>query len=111
MTESVEPKNPERCISPIGAVLCFSDECSTDTFRIFRDTNANGAREDTASDSVSKCRSSCLCNRDCVGFDFDTDRDECWIHIDERNVEPNRRNDAPGIDLYVREDSGMLDSS
>ncbi len=87
--------------------LLSTDGCSTDNFIIFEDTNANGAIEDTAAGTVSRCRESCRCDSDCVGFDYDTVNDKCWIHKNKDNIEPRRRNPAPGVDLYVREPSGV----
>lgn len=69
---------------------------------MFRDTNANGAEEDPASDTVEECKTSCLCNDDCVAFDFDTNDDTCWIHTDIDNIAADKRKSAAGVDHYSR---------
>ena len=114
LCQSFDPKHTLENVAQIQAsciFIHFADGCSTDTFSVFRDTNANGAREDRTASTVNECKKNCRCDEDCVGFDFDTSSDRCWIHSDPDNIEPDKRNDAPGVDLYVRRPSGQCISS
>ncbi len=60
-----------------------------------------GIQEDSTINTVEKCKIVCLGKPSCVGFDFDTINNQCWIHD-----KPLERNPAPGIDLYIRKRPG-----
>ena len=85
--------------------------CTEDTFEVFENTNANGATRDSGSDTVDECKSVCLSNSDCVGFDFNTiaNPNECWIHTDSNAIsEENRNTGASGVNLYIRRQCGEV---
>ena len=78
---------------------------------MFQDTNANGATRDSGSDTLDECKSECLSNSDCVGFDFNTiaNPNECWIHTDSDAISENNRNTGvSGVDLYIRRPCGNV---
>ena len=76
--------------------------CTEDTFTMFANTNADGASRDSGSDTVEECKTKCLSQTDCVGFDF-TSSNQCWIHTNADNIAPGNRNTGrSGVDLYVR---------
>lgn len=93
-------------------MICFkllyllSDEtCTEDTFEIIQDTNANGATRDFTSDTVEECKTKCLEDSNCVGFDFNTveNPNQCWIHTNADNIAQGHRNTgATGVNLYIR---------
>ncbi len=69
---------------------------------VTKDTNANGAQEDTSADTVDECTDICLSKSECVAFDYDTVNNKCWIHTVLENIAEDKRNSAPGIDFYQR---------
>lgn len=88
-------------------ILYTAEYCTEDTFQLYEDTNANGAKRDASANTVEECKSSCLGNSNCVGFDFNTINDQCWIHTDTEAIsEDNRNTGSTGVNLYVRVECG-----
>ena len=51
-------------------------------------------------DTNAECKESCTNNADCVGYDFDNNLNECWIHEDQNNFDTNTKTDANGVTQY-----------
>ena len=48
----------------------------------------------------AECEESCTNNGACVGYDFDNNEDECWIHEDQNNFDTNTKTNANGVNQY-----------
>ena len=48
-----------------------------------------------------QCAESCTNNGACVGYDFNNNLDQCWIHENQNNFETNTRT-ASGVTQYEK---------
>ena len=51
-------------------------------------------------DTNAECEQSCTDNANCVGYDFDNNFDECWIHENQNNFDTNTKSNANGVTQY-----------
>lgn len=51
---------------------------------------------------MAECQDICDDMSDCVGFDFNTDNNRCWIHDDADNFESNTNTNAGPVTQYAK---------
>ena len=49
--------------------------------------------------TLASCQEFCAGLLMCVAIDYNTLKDQCWLHLDETNLE--EQNDHDGVDQYV----------
>jgi len=82
-----DPTKPPGYASP---VICV------DKFNENKGKYGRGGSRDTTANKIEDCSKLCLARKDCVGFDFNTDGNSCWIHTDA-TVFNNLQSDSQNV--------------
>ena len=66
----------------------------------FDDRRGTDGQRDEDASTEAECKSSCIANANCVGFDHDTrpNPDQCWLHLSEDNIDSLVEDD--GVNFY-----------
>ena len=67
-----------------------------DTFEASQGRFANGGSRDSSADTDAECEVSCLADSDCVGYDFNSQDNSCWIHKNA-NAFNNLQSDSSNV--------------
>ena len=86
----------DSCVD-VFSLVC-PDDCPE--WEKLENQQGDGAVEFTGAENEAECKTACLDDAGCVGFDLDTntDPDSCWLHGDVDNFTPPK--DKQGVNLY-----------